>query len=74
MGVAKEDWEGVTLAIVHGVLTPQAYDFVSEASLEGLDELTRLFCSSSALFCAVAVLPSIGAAATVRIDRRSPSI
>jgi hypothetical protein len=74
MGVAKEDWEGITSAIAHGIPTPQAYDFVSEASPEGSDELTQLFCSSSALFCAVAVLPSVGTAATVRIDRCSPSI
>jgi hypothetical protein len=74
MGAAEKDWEGVASAGAHGVSTSQADDFMSEAGLEGSDELTRLSCPSGASFGTVAVLPSIGATAAVRKDRLSPSI
>jgi hypothetical protein len=74
MGAVEEDWEGVTSAGTHGIPTSQADDFVSEAGLEGLDELTWFSCASGTSFGAVTVFSPIGATAAVRKDRRSPSI
>jgi hypothetical protein len=74
MGTAEEDWECIALAVVHGDPTSHADDLVSEASPEGSDQLTHFSCSSRALFCTVAVLPSISTAVTVRIDHHRSSI
>jgi hypothetical protein len=74
MGVAEEDWEGITSAGAHGFSTSQADDFVSEASPEGSDELTQLSCSSGASFGTVAVFSPIGPTAAVRKDCLSLSI
>jgi hypothetical protein len=74
MGTAEEDWEGVASAGVHGIPASQADDFMSEAGLEGSDELTWLSCASGTSFSTVAVFSPIGTAAAVRKDHRSPSI
>jgi hypothetical protein len=74
MGVAEEDWECVALAGAHRVSATQADDFVSEAGLEGSDELTRLPCSSGTSFGAVAILSPLGTTGAVRKDRLCSSI
>jgi hypothetical protein len=74
MGAVEEDQECVALAVMHGNLTSQTDDFVSEAGLEGSDKLTHLVRPSGASFRTMAVLSSVGTTATVRVDRRSLSI
>jgi hypothetical protein len=74
MGTVEEDQECIAPAVVHGDPTSQADDLMSEASLEGLNELTHFSHSSRASFCTVEVLPSVGTTGTVRIDRCHSSI
>jgi hypothetical protein len=74
MIVAKEDGECVTSTGAQGVSASQTDDFVSEAGVERPDELTRLFCSSGALLCAVTILSAFRSTGAVREDRRRLSI
>jgi hypothetical protein len=74
MGTAEEDWECIASTGAHGVSTSQADDFVSEAGLEGSDELTWLPCSTGTSFGTVTIFSSIRTTVAVRKDRLSLSI